>query len=190
MAETFEAHTTIISNHPAYHLWLTLYMWRCIGSTLDRIARWRKPVHVIRVEFNFPRTRDARVGHRACIFTRVIRTTRWKRMDKERRGQEPWTTFRLPIRIPSIHRCITTFDTGAANISLHSYICWCIRKIYVRGRSVTRRFLELVYMCSVLLSKRWKRSVVGWRLLVGEKEKKRWVVYWMERAEKRLLNGV
>lgn len=171
MAETFEAHTTIISNHPAYHLWLTLYMWRCIGSTLDRIARWRKPVHVIRVEFNFPRTRDARVGHRACIFTRVIRTTRWKRMDKERRGQEPWTTFRLPIRIPSIHRCITTFDTGAANISLHSYICWCIRKIYVRGRSVTRRFLELVYTCVFRSVVETVKKIGCWLEIVGGRER-------------------
>lgn len=169
----------IISNHPAYHPWLTLYIWRYIGLTLDRIARWRKPVHVIRVEFNFLRTRDARVAHRAwvCVHTRVysrvIRTTRWKRMDKEGRGQEPWTTFRLPIRVRSIHVCIT-FDTGAADISLHSYISWYSQDLCVWQRCNARRFLELVYTYMFWpLSKRWKRSVIG------EKEKKRWVVYWM-----------
>lgn len=132
----------IISNHPAYHPWLTLYIWRYIGLTLDRIARWRKPVHVIRVEFNFLRTRDARVAHRAwvCVHTRVysrvIRTTRWKRMDKEGRGQEPWTTFRLPIRVRSIH--VASRLIQELPIFPFIRIFAGIRKIYVCGSGVTR----------------------------------------------------
>lgn len=179
MAETFEAHTAIISNHPAYHPWLTLYIWRYIGLTLDRIARWRKPVHVIRVEFNFLRTRDARVAHRvcvcvhACIFTRVIRTTRWKRMDKEGRGQEPWTTFRLPIRVRSIHVASRLIQ----GLPIFLY--------FIRIYLLVRRFVCVAEVC-VSISRNWFIRVCSGHCRSCEKdrlERKRrrggWYIGWM-----------
>lgn len=188
MAETFEAHTAIISNHPAYHPWLTLYIWRYIGLTLDRIARWRKPVHVIRVEFNFLRTRDARVAHRvcvcvhACIFTRVIRTTRWKRMDKEGRGQEPGQ--------PSV--CQYVFDRstlhhvwykGCRYFSISFvYICSCV-DLCALQRCVSQ-FLEIgLYVCVLAIVEVVKK--IGWR----EREEEVGGIL-DEWAEKRLLNGM
>lgn len=88
-------------------------MVNSLYMTLYRVNPWQDcemteagPRDPRRIQFSAHTWRTccpSRVCVYACIFTRVIRTTRWKRMDKEGRGQEPWTTFRLPIRVRSIH---------------------------------------------------------------------------------------
>lgn len=111
----------------------------------------------------------------ACIFTRVIRTTRWKRMDKEGRGQEPWTTFRLPIRVRSIH-VASRLIQGLPIFLYFIRICSCVDCVC--------RFLEIgLYVCVLAIVEVVKK--IGWR----EREEEVGGIL-DEWAEKRLLNGM
>lgn len=129
---TYEAHTQRNDHNLQSPI---IYGINSLYATLHRVNPWQDcemteagPRDPRRIQFSAHTWRTCRpscVCSRVYIHACIIRTTRWKRMDKEGRGQEPWTTFQYVCSIDP--RCIT-FDTGAVDTSLHS----CIRKICVQ----------------------------------------------------------
>lgn len=74
-------------------------------------------------------------------------------MDKEGRGQEPWTTFRLPIRVRSIH-VASRLIQGLPIFLYFIRICSCVDCVC--------RFLEIgLYVCVLAIVEVVKK--IGWR---------------------------